>query len=70
MSVPHWTVCYLINTAAEREITLREIERQAGLGQNTVTRWKTTGRTPRLDEIDRALNVVGLRMSISTLYEG
>lgn len=67
MNVPHWAVCYLRAYAAEREITLYEIGKQAGLGVNTVSRWHTNKRTPDLDELERALKVLGLRLTITRI---
>jgi DNA-binding phage protein len=63
---PHYLVAYLASSARERGISLAEVERQAGLGANTTSRWMTTGRTPDLDAIAKALKVLGLRIGVMT----
>lgn len=39
--------------------TVTSASRAAGLGHGTIGRWLTGQRTPRLDELDRALSVFG-----------
>lgn len=60
----HWTVDYLITLIDSLGYSQAEVEREAGIAQNSITRWKNEGRTPRFNEIEKALNVLGYRLSI------
>lgn len=63
----HWSVQFLLSVAAERNISVDRLEKLAGLGKNTIHRWKHHGRTPNIDDINKALNVLGYRLTITQL---
>lgn len=63
---PHHLVAYLVSTIRERGMTYREVERQAGLGTNTISRWVSEARTPDLDAINKAFRVFKLRVAVVT----
>lgn len=64
MQDAHWTVDYLINLIDTYDYSQAEVERKAGIAANSIARWKNEGRTPRFNEIEKALNVLGFRLSI------
>ncbi len=64
---PHWAVCYLLNSARERNIAVRDLERRAGLAVNTIHRW-SKGRTPNLPELEQAFGAMDLRLGVMTLF--
>lgn len=46
--------------ARKRGISERELGRQAGLGVGTLTRWKKGTREPRLSELRKLAEVLGM----------
>ena len=44
--------------AKEHRLTIRQVEEAAGLGKNTLWRWKT--RSPMIDKVFRVANVLGV----------
>lgn len=64
----HWTVKYLSVLMAEQEMSTRELEKRAGLGVNTIRRWRQMKyKLPNIDKLDQTLNVLGHRISICEL---
>lgn len=64
VDIMHWTVDYLITLCDSLGYSQAEVERQAGISLNSIARWKNEGRVPRFNEIEKALNVLGHRLSI------
>ena len=42
-----------------------EVAAKADLGRDTVSRWLSGARTPRINELERALHVFGLRLTVT-----
>ena len=61
----HWTVDYLVTLIDSLGYSQAEVERKAGIAENSITRWKNEQRVPRFNEIEKALNVLGHRLSIT-----
>lgn len=58
----HWLVKYLFAEAEARGLSIRALERSAGLGVNTIHRWQY--RKPGLPELEKALDVLGVRLQV------
>lgn len=56
----HWLVKHLFAQAKAQGISIRDLERRAGLGTNTIHRWQY--RDPSLPKLEKALLAVGLRL--------
>ena len=63
----HWTVRYVFAVAADRDISVRELERESGVGVNTISRWKEEGRMPNINSLEKVLASLGYRLKIEKI---
>ena len=62
----HPLVKALYRAAKDQQVTMAEITREAGLGRGVIGLWGST-YNPRIDDLDAALNVLGLRLAVVPL---
>lgn len=59
----HWLVKYIYAEAQARGLSIRALEKLSGLGTNTIHRWQY--RKPGLPELEKALDVLGVRLQVT-----
>lgn len=60
MGMTHWLVKYLFAEAEARGVSIRALEKLAGLGTNTIHRWQY--RDPNLPKLEMALKALGVSL--------
>jgi len=72
LPIPHHThplVRRLFQEMNRQKTTLTEVAERAGMPRSTISNWRYC-HTPRVSDLDAALNVLGLELSVRPKREG
>lgn len=66
----HPLVSFVMTKMEEQRIPYAEMCTKAKLGERTLRRWRMGQTTPSIDDIERALNVLGYSVAVTYVHKG
>jgi hypothetical protein len=66
----HPLVSFIMTKMEEQRIPYAEMCTKAELGERTLRRWRMGQTTPAIDDIERALNVLGYSLAVTYVHKG
>jgi hypothetical protein len=66
----HPLVSFIMTKMEEQRIPYAEMCTKAELGERTLRRWRMGQTTPAIDDIERALNVLGYSLDVIRVHKG
>lgn len=63
----HPAVVFADDIVQERNLSASRVSRQAGVGESTISNWRTKGNSPSVGNLEAVLNVLGFRLAVVPL---
>ena len=69
LTTPDWAKI-VDDIRRDKGVSQRQLARASGLGRSTIRRILVYGGTPRVDDLDRILNVLGYELDVHPVLQG